>query len=66
MAQRVEHSGVISYDDNYGPHRDPYQYGQSAVRRAKSAPRSSHTTPNVVTIDTSDDEHMDIEREFQN
>ena len=57
MPKPVEHCGVISYDDNYAPDRDTYQYGQSAVRRAKSAPRSSHTAPDVVTMDNSDDEH---------
>ena len=57
MPQPVERCGVRSYEDNYAPHRDTYQYGQSAARSAKPAPQSSHTAPDVVAMDNSDDEH---------
>lgn len=57
MPRPMECSGVISYDDNYASHRDRYQYGQSAVERAKPAPQLSHTEPDVEIMDTSDDEY---------
>ncbi|CAL8350033.1 unnamed protein product [Boreogadus saida] len=30
----VERCGVISYEDNYAPHRDTYQYGSCEKRQA--------------------------------
>ena len=44
----------------------PTQYGQSAARSAKPAPQSSHTAPDVVAMDNSDDEHYGYRGENSN